>query len=29
MHLAEISRNVALGAYTVLVLDGAPWHTTP
>lgn len=25
-HLAEISRSVAPGAHTVLVLDGAGWH---
>ena len=25
-HLAEISRNVAVGAHAVLILDGAGWH---
>jgi hypothetical protein len=29
MHLAEISRRVAIGARAVLVLDGAGWHTSP
>jgi hypothetical protein len=28
-HLAEISRRVSLGAIALLVLDGAPWHTSP
>ncbi len=28
-HLAEISRRVCLGAIALLVLDGAPWHTSP
>lgn len=26
LHLAEISANVADGAYAVLVVDGAGWH---
>ena len=26
LHLAEISRTVALGAHAVLVADGAGWH---
>ena len=26
-HLAEISRCVTAGAYAVLVVDGAGWHT--
>lgn len=25
-HLAEISRNVAVGTHAVLILDGAGWH---
>ena len=28
LHLDEISRNVAKGAHTVLILDRAGWHTT-
>ena len=28
-HLAEISRNVSVGAITLLILDGAGWHTSP
>ena len=28
-HLTEISRNVAVGAIAVLILDGAGWHTSP
>jgi len=28
LHLAEISRTVALGAHAILVLDGAGWHMT-
>ena len=28
-HLAEISRCVSAGAVTVLVLDGAGWHSSP
>ena len=28
-HLAEISRNVSVGAIAVLVLDGAGWHSSP
>ena len=28
LHLAEISRHVAGGAYAVLLLDRAGWHTT-
>jgi transposase len=28
-HLAEISRNVSVGAIAVLVLDGAGWHRSP
>ncbi len=29
LHLAEISRSVTEGAYAVLVLDQAGWHTSP
>lgn len=29
LHRAEISRHVAKGAHAVLLLDRAPWHTTP
>lgn len=28
-HLAQISRHVSVGAIALLVLDGAPWHTSP
>jgi len=28
-HLAEISRNVSVGAIALLVLDGAGWHSSP
>jgi len=28
LHLNETSRHVAGGAHTVLLLDGAGWHTT-
>ena len=28
LHLNEISRHVARGAHTVLLLDRAGWHTT-
>ena len=28
LHLDEISRNVAVGAHAVLLLDRAGWHTT-
>ena len=28
-HLADMSRRVSAGAYAVLVLDGAGWHTSP
>jgi transposase len=28
-HLAEISRNVSVGAIAVLTLDGAGWHSSP
>jgi len=28
-HLAEISRNVAVGAIGVLILDRAGWHSSP
>ena len=28
LHLAEISRQVTLGAHAVLVCDGAGWHQT-
>ena len=28
LHLNEISRNVAVGAHAVLLLDRAGWHTT-
>jgi transposase len=28
LHLAEISRHVAMGAHGVVVLDGAGWHQT-
>ena len=28
LHLEEISRTVARGAHTVLLLDRAGWHTT-
>ena len=28
LHLAEISKRVALGAHAVLTLDGAGWHQT-
>ncbi len=28
LHLAEISRHVAVGAHAVVVLDGAGWHQT-
>ena len=28
-HLAEISRNVSVGAIALLILDGAGWHTSP
>ena len=28
LHLEEISRQVALGAHAVVVLDGAGWHQT-
>jgi len=29
IHLAEISRQVTVGAHAVLVLDQAGWHTSP
>ena len=29
IHLAEISRNVSVGAIAVLVVDGAGWHSSP
>jgi hypothetical protein len=29
MHVDEISRRVAKGAYAVVLLDRASWHTTP
>jgi transposase len=28
-HLAEISRNVSVGAIALLILDGAGWHSSP
>jgi transposase len=29
LHLVEISRNVAVGAHAVLLMDQAGWHLTP
>ena len=29
LHLREIGRAVAPGAHSILVLDGAGWHTSP
>jgi hypothetical protein len=29
IHLAEIGRNVSVGAIAVLILDGAGWHSSP
>ncbi len=29
LHLDEIARTVKRGAYAVLLLDRAGWHTTP
>ena len=28
-HLAEISRNVSVGAFALLLLDGVGWHASP